>query len=173
MKRTKKLEIVEDLRTRLARSPALYLADFTGIAVKPMTELRRRLRAAGVDFVVVKNTLAQRALAEAEVAGLDGRLEGPTGVVLAGADPVAAAKILAEFQREHESLRVKVGLVEGRTVGPAEVQRLATLPPREQLLAQLAGTLQAPLAGLAGVWSAFLYQVVGALEALKAQRAGG
>lgn len=173
MNRAKKLEIVEALTARLRRSPNLYLADFTGIAVKPMTELRRKLRGAGVEFVVVKNTLALRALAEASVEGLGDLLQGPTGFVFAGADPLAAAKVLAEFQKEHESLRVKVGVLEGRTVTAQEVSRLATLPPREALLAQLGGAFQAPLQGFLGALSGLLQQFVGALGALHAQRAEG
>ncbi len=171
MKREKKLEIIEDLTVRLRNSPNLLVADFTGIAVKPMTELRRQLRRAGGDFVVVKNTLAQRALAEASVAGLPTPLTGPTGFVFAGSDPLAAARVLADFQKEHEFLRVKAGLVDGHAVTPDQVSRLATLPPRDQLLAQLAGALQAPLRGFVGTMSALLIQFVGALEALRAERA--
>lgn len=170
MNRTKKQETVESLSRRLAGSKNLYVTDFTGVAVKPMTELRRRLKRAGGEYVVVKNTLALRALKDASVDGLTEVLEGPSGFVFAGADPISAAKILAEFQKEHQVLAVKAGLVEGRPVGPAEVERLARLPPKDQLMAELAGALQAPLAGLAGALTMFLYQFVGALEGLRAER---
>lgn len=171
MNRVKKLEIIEDLTARLRRSPNLYLADFTGIAVKPMTELRRKLRQAGVEFVVVKNTLALRALQDASVSELGTLLQGPTGFVFAGADPLAAAKVLADFQKEHETLRVKAGVVDGHAVTAEEVNRLATLPPRDRLLAQLGGAFQAPLQGFVGALSALLLQFVGAVEALRAERA--
>ncbi|NIM47909.1 MAG: 50S ribosomal protein L10 [Gemmatimonadales bacterium] len=172
MNRAKKTEVVEGLSARLQRSPNLYLTDFTGIPVKPLTELRRMLRDVGVEYVVVKNTLALRALKQASLLGLEQLLSGPTGFVLAGADPVAAAKVLAAFQKEHEALTVKVGLVEGRTVGPEEIRRLATLPSREELLGQVGGALEAPLQGFVGALTGLLNQFVGALEALRAQQAG-
>jgi large subunit ribosomal protein L10 len=100
-------------------------------------------------------------------------LKGPTGLVLAGGDPVTVAKVLAEFQKDFEQLRVRAGIVEGRPVTSAEVTRLATLPPREQLFGQLAGTFQAPLQSFVGALGGLLYQMVGALEALRAQRANG
>jgi large subunit ribosomal protein L10 len=135
-----------------------------------MTEFRRRLRVAGVEYVVVKNTLAQRALAANAVTGLEGHLKGPTGLVLAGSDPVAAAKVLTDFAKEFEKPAIKIGLVDGKPVTPDQVKRLASLPSREQLLGQLAGAFQAPLAQFAGAMNGLLYQVVGALEALRSQR---
>ena len=175
MIRTKaqKQENVTALAEKLRRAATIYLTDFTGLDVARMTDLRRKLRAAGVEYVVVKNTLARRALTDAQVAGLESHLEGPTGLVLAGADPVAAAKVLADFAKEHEKPGIKVGLVEGRTVDAAHVKRLAALPSRPELLAQVAGTLQAPLAGLAGALSGMLYMLAGALEALKSKRSEG
>jgi len=175
MIRTKaqKQETVTALATRLKRTTTLYVTDFTGLDVAKMTQLRRRLRQAGTDFVVVKNTLARRALGDAQVPGLEDHLAGPTGLVLAGADPVAAAKVLADFAREFEKPAIKVGLVDGKAVTPAQVKRLASLPPRLELLGQLGGTLQAPMASLAGALNGVLMNVVGALEALRAKRADG
>jgi len=161
---------VETLSAQLKGSPNLYVTDFSGLNVLRMTEFRRRLRAAGVDYVVVKNTLAQRALAANAVTGLENHLKGPTGIVLAGADPVAAAKVLADFAKEFEKPAIKVGLVDGKPVTPDQVKRLASLPSREQLLGQLAGALQAPMAQFAGAMNGLMYQVVGALEALRSQR---
>src|SRR5439155_233039 len=125
---------------RLRRSSTVYVTDFTGLDVARLTQLRRRLRAAGVDYVVVKNTLALRALNDARVPGLEPHLAGPTGLVLGGADPVAAAKVLGDFAREFEKPAIKVGLVDGKAVTPDQVKRLATLPSRTELLAQLGGT---------------------------------
>jgi len=172
MNRTKKHEVVDQLTEQLQRSPNLYLTDFTGLSVKRITELRRKLRAAGVEYAVVKNTLALRAMQSASVAGLDDVVTGPTAVVFAGTEPVAAAKVLAAFQKDNEALRLKAGFVEGKVLGPDEIKRLATLPSREELLSQLAGAMQAPLQGFAGALSALLYQFVGAVDALRAQRAG-
>lgn len=175
MIRTKaqKQETVTALARRLKRSTTLYVTDFTGLDVAKMTQLRRRLRQAGTEFVVVKNTLARRALGDAQVPGLEEHLAGPTGLVLAGADPVAAAKVLADFAKEFEKPAIKVGLVDGKAVTPAQVKRLASLPPRLELLGQLGGTLQAPMASFAGVLNGVLMNMVGALEALRAKRADG
>ena len=176
MIRTKaqKQEVVTALATRLRRSPTVYVTDFTGLDVAKLTQLRRRLRQAGTEFVVVKNTLALRALGDAQVGGgLESHLAGPTGLVLAGADPVAAAKVLADFAKEFERPAIKVGLVDGRAVTPDQVKRLASLPTRIALLAQLGGALQAPMAGLVGALNGLLMNMAGALEALRIQRAAG
>jgi len=109
-------------------------------------------------------------LAANAVTGLDDHLAGPTGLVLAGKDPVVAAKVLTDFAREFEKPAIKIGLVDGRPVTADQVRRLASLPPRDVLLSQLAGAMQAPMAQLAGVMNGMLYQMVGALEALRAQR---
>ena len=170
MSKTARQETVEALTELLKGSPNIFVTDFTGLNVLRMTELRRRLRAAGVDYVVVKNTLAQRAFAANGVHALDEHLAGPTGLVLSGRDPVVGAKVLADFAKEFEKPAIKIGLVDGRPVTPAQVKRLADLPPREVLLAQLAGYIQAPMAQFAGVMNGLLYQMVGALEALRAQR---
>jgi large subunit ribosomal protein L10 len=170
MNKTERQTTVETLAEQLRSSPNVYVTDFTGLNVLRMTEFRRRLRAAGVTYVVVKNTLAQRALAANQVTSLDEHLAGPTGLILAGTDPVIAAKVLTDFAREFEKPTIKVGLVDGKPVTPEQVRRLATLPTKDVLLSQLAGALQAPLAQFAGVMNGMLYQVIGALEALRAQR---
>ena len=173
MIRTKaqKQESVTALAAKLRSSPSVYVTDFTGLNVARITDLRRRLRAAGVEYVVVKNTLARRALSDAQVVGLDAHLEGPTGLVLAGSDPIGAAKVLAQFQKEHERPAIRVGRVEGKTVTPEQVKRLAALPDRQGLLAQLGGALQGPMAGFVGAMNGLLYMMVGALEALRTRRA--
>lgn len=169
MNRTEKATVVADVRDRLTRLPNVYLTDFTGLRVKQVTDLRRRLRQAGLEYVVVKNTLAQRALADAAVTELPTPLAGPTGWVFA-ADPVAAAKVIAEFQKEADSFTVKAGLIDGRAVKPEDVKKLALLPSRPELLSHVAGAFQAPLQAFLGAANGLLYQWVGALEALRSQR---
>ncbi len=175
MNRTKaqKQEMVTALAGQVAGSATIYVTDFTGLNVARITDLRRRLRAVGVEYVVVKNTLARRALTETQLkdGGLDQYLAGPTALVLAGADPVSAAKVLTDFAREFEKPSIKVGLVEGKPVTQAQVKRLAALPSKQQMLAQLGGALQAPMAGFLGVLNGLFYSMVGALEALKDKRA--
>ncbi len=170
--RAKKSEVVDRLSDWLAEADAVYLTDFTGLKVKSMTELRRRFRKAGAEYVVVKNTLAERAVERVAIDRLKEALAGPTAFVFAESDPVAAAKVLAEFQKEFEGPRVKLGLVEGRVISAPEVLRLATLPSREGLLSQVAGALAAPLSGLVQAVNGLFYQMVAALEALHRQKSG-
>ncbi len=176
MNRTKaqKQEMVATLATQVAKSQTIYVTDFTGLNVAHITDLRRRLRAVGVEYVVVKNTLARRALTAQQLkdGGLEPFLAGPTALVLGGADPVGAAKVLTDFAKEFDKPSIKVGLVEGKPITQAQVKSLAALPSRTQLLAQLGGALQAPMAGFLGVLNGLLYSMVGALEALKTKRAG-
>jgi large subunit ribosomal protein L10 len=175
MNRTKaqKQEMVTTLAGQVANAQTIYITDFTGLNVAHITELRRRLRAVGVEYVVVKNTLAKRALTESQrqEGGLEQYLAGPTALALAGADPLGAAKVLTDFAKEFEKPAIKIGLVEGKPVTSAQVKSLAALPSKQQLLAQLGGALQAPMAGFLGVMNGLLYAMVGALEALKEQRA--
>src|SRR3970040_1144534 len=143
MKRTEKERLVSELRGKIDGAKALYFTDFTGLNVKRMTELRRRLRRAGVEYVVIKNTLALRAVNESGLRG--GKLKGPTGVVVSR-DPVAVAKVLVDFAKENEQrTSVKGGLLEGAAVTEAEVKKLATLPTREAALGLLAGAMNGVL----------------------------
>jgi len=171
--KTEKQESVTTLTAKLKQSPSLYLTDFTGLNVARITDLRRRLRKAGGEYVVVKNTLARRALGDAKVSGLDEHLAGPTALVLAGTDPAASAKVLTDFAKEFEKPSVKIGLVDGKAVSPEQVKRLAALPSKVELLSQLGGALQAPMAGFVGALNGLLMNMVGALEALKTKRSSG
>jgi large subunit ribosomal protein L10 len=171
MNRDKKEEIVTQLTKRLSQSPNIYFTDFTGVTVKSITDFRRRLRAAGVEYTVVKNTLALRAMEAASVSGVGDVMAGPTGFVFAGDNPVAAAQVLAEFSKQNEAFTVKAGLVSGRRVTAADVKRLASLPSRDEMLGQMAGLMQAPLQGFLGALHGLLYQMVGVLDALREQRA--
>ena len=168
MKRNQKEQLVTELRDKLEGASAVYYTDFTGLNVKRMTDLRRRFRKAGVQYLVIKNTLALRAVNESGLAGE--RLRGPTGLVV-GTDPVAAAKVLTDFARENDQRpNIKGGLLDGRQINVDQVKALASLPSREQMLAELAGGLQAPLAGFVGALNGVLYMFAGALEALRTQR---
>jgi large subunit ribosomal protein L10 len=167
MKRAEKEQLVADLSAKIKGAKALYYTDFTGLNVKRITDLRRRLRKAGTEYVVIKNTLAARAVIGSGLAGE--RLHGPTAVVI-GDDPVAAAKVLVDFAREFEKPDLKGGLLDGRPLDSKQVKRLATMPPREQMLAEMAAGLQSPLAGLAGALTGLLSSFVGALSALRTQR---
>ena len=168
MKRTDKEQLVSELKEKIEGATALYYTDFTGLNVKRMTELRRRLKKANVEYVVIKNTLALRAVNESGLVGE--RLKGPTGLVMAK-DPVEAAKILTEFAKTNDQRpTVKGGLFDGASIDAAQVKRLASMPSRDQMLAELAGGLQAPLSAMLGMLSGPLTMFAGALEALKTQK---
>ncbi|MFS8638673.1 MAG: 50S ribosomal protein L10 [Gemmatimonadota bacterium] len=171
MRLQEKQAVVEELAAKLKDAQAFYLTDFTGLNVKSITDLRTRLRRAGAEYVVVKNTLAERALSGLELPEVSRFFVGPTGLVIGRNDAVTAAKVLREFAKENEDRpTIKVGVVERRAVTPEEVVRIATLPPRDQLLAELAGAMEAPLAQLAYVLQSKLVEFVGLLEALRAER---
>ena len=170
MKRTEKEQLVIELKEKLEGATALYYTDFTGLNVKRMTELRRRLRKANVEYVVIKNTLALRAVNESGLVGE--RLRGPTGLVVTK-DPVAAAKILTDFAKANDARpAVKGGMFGGASIDAAQVKRLAAMPSREQMLAELGAGLQSPLSAMLGALSGPFMMLAGALEALKTQREG-
>jgi large subunit ribosomal protein L10 len=167
MKKPEKDKLVAELKEKLDGAKALYYTDFTGLNVKRMTDLRRKLRKANVEYVVIKNTLALRAVNEAGLVGT--RLKGQTGLVIAK-DAVAAAKVLADFAKENDARpAVKGGLLEGKAINVEQVKKLASLPSREQMLADLGAGLQSPLAAFAGALNGLMYMMVGALEARRAQ----
>jgi large subunit ribosomal protein L10 len=170
MKRAEKEQLVTELRDKLTNAQSLYYTDFTGLNVKRMTELRRRLKRAGVDYVVIKNTLALRAVNESGLVGT--KLKGPTGLVV-GKDPVAAARVLTDFAKEFEDKpAMKGGMLQGKAIDNAQLKRMASLPSREQMLADLAAGMQSPMAAFLGALSGPLYMFAGALDALKTQREG-
>ena len=171
MNRTEKQQVVDDLSQKIKGAKALYYTDFTGLTVKRMTDLRRRLRKAGVEYVVLKNTLALRAVNESGLTA-GNPLKGPTGVVVAK-DPVAAAKVLQDFAKENDQKpAIKGGMLDGARIDEAQVKRLAAMPSREQMLAELGASMQAPMAAFAGALNGLLYMFAGALEGLRTQREG-
>jgi large subunit ribosomal protein L10 len=170
MKKTDKEQLVVELKEKIGGAQALYYTDFTGLNVKRMTDLRRRLRKANVEYVVIKNTLALRAVNESGLVGE--RLKGPTGLVVAK-DPVAAAKVITDFAKENDKKpTVKGGLFEGKAIDTAQVTKLASMPSREQMLAELGAGLQSPMAAFVGALNGVLYMFAGALDALRAQKEG-
>jgi large subunit ribosomal protein L10 len=172
LRRDQKAEVIAELEARLRSTNTVLAADFRGLSVKQLSELRGELRNADAGLTVAKNTLARRAAESTGQENLLGFLNGPTGLVWVDGDPAVAAKVLNEASKRFEHLEVKGGLLEGRTLTAAELEFLATLPSREQLLAQLAGVVAAPLRGLAGSLNNVITGLAQALNALHAQRAG-
>jgi large subunit ribosomal protein L10 len=173
MKKELKNTVIEEIHGKLEGASAFYLTDFTGMNVKQITEFRSRLRKAGVEYVVVKNTLAQRAVSGLDLPDIAGFFTGPTGLVIGRGDAVAAAKVITDFAREFgDRPGIKVGIVEQKPFNADQVRKLADMPPKEVLLAQIAGGLQAPMARLAGGMSQLLAGFARAVDALRQQREG-
>lgn len=173
MKREDKETFVVEFRERIRSAPVFYLTDYSGLDVKSVTQLRRSLGEAGAEYLVVKNRLVRRALKELDMdlPELAEHLAGPTGIIIAAGGPVEPAKALADFAKGHEDRPVfKVGLVENKIVEAGQFKRLAALPPRDVLLSQLAGALEAPLAQFVGVLEAKLQETAGVFQALHDQK---
>jgi large subunit ribosomal protein L10 len=144
-----KQEAVEAITAKLRESASTVVADYRGLNVAQVTELRKQLREAGIEFQVLKNSLLRRATAAAELTELDEVLTGPTAIAFSGEDAVAPAKILNDFAKKNDALKLKGGVVEGRVVGVDQVKALAELPSREGLLSMLLSVLQAPVRNFA------------------------
>ncbi|MCM3654913.1 50S ribosomal protein L10 [Metabacillus litoralis] len=144
-----KKQIVEEISTKFRESKSTIIVDYRGLSVGEVTELRKQLREAGVEFKVFKNTMTRRAVELAELTGLEGALTGPNAVAFSKDDVIAPAKILNEFAKKHEALEIKAGVIEGTVATVEEVKALAELPSREGLLSMLLSVLQAPIRNLA------------------------
>lgn len=144
-----KKKIVAEIVEKLKASKATILVDYRGLDVAAVTELRKRLREAGVEFKVYKNTLLRRATQETDLTAIDEHLVGPTAIAFSNEDVVAPAKVLNNFAKENEALEIKTGIIEGNVVSLDEIKELAELPSREGLLAMLLSVLQAPVRNFA------------------------
>jgi len=140
-----KKAIVAEVSAQVANAKAIIIAEYRGMEVGQMTQLRAKTRESGVYFRVIKNSLLRRAVAETPYAGLAKHMVGPL-VYGISADPVAAAKVLHEFSRDNEKLVIKIGALGEHVMSVTEIVALASLPSREELLARLLGTMQAPVA---------------------------
>ena len=167
MLRSEKERVVEQLAERLRSTETLMVADYRGLTMPEIDELRTRLLEAGARFTVVKNTLTKRAAEQAGTTSVLELIEGPTAIAFleADGDPVAVAKVLNEVARANDVLVIRGGMLEGTVVGDAEIKRLATLPPAEVLRAQLASAVFAPLTTVVGLFTAPLRDLVGVIDA--------
>jgi large subunit ribosomal protein L10 len=167
MLRQDKEQIVNELADRLKSSQNLLVADYRGLTMPEIDELRTKLLESGARFSVVKNTLTRRAAEEAGVKELLDLIDGPTAIAFidADGDPAAAAKILNDTARAHDVLVIRGGLLDGDTVTDVEVKRLATLPPADVVRAQLAGAVAGPLTTVVGLFTAPLRDLVNVIDA--------
>jgi large subunit ribosomal protein L10 len=167
-----KEQVVSELREKLEAPKTLILTDYRGLNVEEITRLRRRLKEASVEYRVVKNRLMLLALKETNLEQLSDLFVGPTAMALTREDPLAPAKVLLEFSKETPMLEIKGGFVEGRVVGPIEIEAMAKLPGREVLLANLLRLFKGGQFRLVGVLSAQLRKLVQVVEAIHIARRG-
>lgn len=168
--RPEKAGKVAELKDLLTSSKGVVLVDYCGLTVAEDTELRSKMREAGVKYMVAKNTFIRIAAQEAGIEGLDAYLEHNTAVAFSAEDPVAPAKILNDFSKDHKALEIKAGVLDGKVIGLDEVKTVAELPSREELLAKLVGSMQAPISGLVNVLQGTIRNFVYTLEAVRQKK---
>jgi len=167
----RKQEVVAEVGAELARAQTIVIAEYRSLTVADMTDLRRKARTAGVYLRVVKNTLARRAVAETPFKGLAEQMTGPLAYGIS-ADPVAAARVLHDYARTNDKLKIRGGGMANQVMSAQEVGRLASMPSREQLLAQLMGTMRAPVAKFVQTLNEVPGKFVRTLAAVRASREG-
>jgi large subunit ribosomal protein L10 len=173
MARPEKVAVVEEIRAKVAESDATVLTEYRGLKVHELAELRAALRPTGTEYKVFKNTLARRAMDDAELRDVAALLEGPVAIAFVKGDAAAAAKALREFGKVNPALVLKGGMLGAKVLVPTEIEALADLPPRDVLLAQIAGAFQAPLVKAAGLFQALPRNLAYGVKALIDQRVAG
>ncbi|MGD8564456.1 MAG: 50S ribosomal protein L10 [Desulfarculaceae bacterium] len=171
MKRSEKEAVVAQVADRISRAQAVVLTDFTGLKVEEITELRRQIKEAGQEYTVVKNRLFKRAIEGTEAAALAEMLVGPNGFGFSYNDPVALAKVLADFAKDKPALEVKGGILEGKIISPQEITALAKLPAREVLLSMMLGAMNGVPRNLVSVLAAVVRSLLNVLKAVEDQKA--
>ena len=168
MTREEKQAFVAEMRDRLENSQALFLADFTGLDVKALTTLRRELKNANSEFLVVKNRLLRRAMAETDMPDISTYLTGPTGIVFGDDTVVGAAKVVVDFAKENDDKPVfKVGVLDSSVLEPDQIVQVSSLPSREELLSQVAGVLGGPMSAFVAALGGKTQEMAGLVEALR------
>jgi large subunit ribosomal protein L10 len=169
--RPEKEAVVKELTEKFNSSKSLVITDYLGLNVAEMTELRKQLREAGVDFKVVKNTLATIAANDVEMEEMTEFFSGPTAIAFGEEDAVSPAKILVEYAKEHEVLEIKAGFLNGEIISKEKVESLAEIPSREELLAKAFASMKAPLTGLVNVLQGNIRGLVQVLNQIKEEKA--
>ncbi|RJP19165.1 MAG: 50S ribosomal protein L10 [Candidatus Abyssobacteria bacterium SURF_5] len=169
MARPEKEKLVDELKQRLTDSEVSILTEYTGLNVQAMTDLRNQLRKAAVDYRVFKNTLARIAAQQTGLEEVLQFIQGATGYAFSN-DPVATAKVLADFSKANPNMKIKCAVLKGKVVAGERVQAIASLPPREVLLAQVLGQMKAPMTGLVNVLSGPIRNLIYAIEDLRKKK---
>lgn len=166
MPTTEKKHVVEEFEKQARECKGLMVTTFKGLKTVELTELRQKLRPFKSEYRVVKNSLTRLALKNAGLSALADALEGPSAVVIERGDVINAIKAVFDFAKTHENVKVKGGYFDGRVLTAVELKEIASLPPREVLLAKLLGTLQAPLVNLVNVLQAPIRELINVLDAV-------
>jgi len=170
LKLDEKKKIVEELREKFLKTKVLIVSDYKGLQVESLNSLRRKLRDAGIEFQVVKNTLLRRASQETDVALIQDAFKGPSAIALSYDDPVAPAKVLTQFAKENQKLEPRIGVMGGKVIDLNGIKALANLPSREVLLSQLLSVMNAVPTSFVRVLSAVPSGMLNVLQALKAKK---
>jgi len=168
--RQEKSQAIQELKERFQKATLTLLTDYKGLKVNEMTQLRRELRENSSELKVLKNTLAKLAVQDTDLKPLEDYFEGTVAVVTSESDPVGPAKVLVKFAKEFEKPQIKVGFLSGNIMETAQVEALSRLPSREELLANLLGSMQAPAQNLVNVLAAVPRQLVTVLAAIRDQK---
>jgi len=169
----KKGETISELEERITGAALMILTDYRGLTVTDLQGLRGQLRAVGADFRIAKNTLTRIAANNRGISSLDATLEGPTALVFTGEDIVGPSKIVNDFARISRILKVKGALLQGKAVGVGDVEALATMPSKTELIATIVGALDAPMSNLVFALDFAVYEFTSLLDARVAQLEGG
>ncbi len=172
MKKEEKIRVVSELQGKFEKAKGIVFTDYRGLNVEEITDLRNNLRAAALEYRVVKNSLARRAAEGTPVDGAADIFSGPVGIAVGYDDPLLLVKRVLEFSKANEKLEIKGGLIEGAVCSVEQIKAISALPPREVQLSMLVGAMQSPLSKFAGLLNSTVAQFVYALEALKEKRAG-
>ncbi|MBQ9690887.1 MAG: 50S ribosomal protein L10 [Eggerthellaceae bacterium] len=164
------IEAVAEITEQLKNASAMWVVDYRGLTVKEAQVLRRNIREAGAVMTVYKNTLVSLALKEADLPAIDDVLAGPSAFVFAEGDPVASAKALKDFSKSNENLTIKGGVMDGTAYNAAEVEAIAALPSREELIAKLLGTLNNPMSQVVRVLNGPMEAFARAVSAIADQK---
>jgi large subunit ribosomal protein L10 len=166
-----KQKVVAEIEQKIKDASLIVFTDYRGLTVDEVSALRDKLRVPGVEFRVLKNTMTRFALRNVGYQDVADQLQGPNAILFSNEDLVGPAKTIFEFVRQHPNLEVKMGILEGQTVSAEKVKQLAELPPREVLVAQVLGTMQAPITSFVRVLNANITGLARALDQIREQKA--
>jgi len=166
----KKIEAVNQLAEKIKEAKTVVIADYKGVTVEEDTEMRTAMRKSGVEYRVVKNNLIKLALEKNDITELEEYLKGPTAIAMSTEDVIAPAKILTEYSKKHKEIQLKAGIVEGKVFSAEELNAIAELPSKEELIAKVVGGMKSPLYGLVNVLNGNIRGLVVALNAIAEQK---